>query len=153
MKEFLRRQAISSRQEFIDQTLLRVRMNIEIVSLASVCIDNASNLSNAMSLNDHLKKVSTFCICHLVNIAVKRTIMNPAESVVRQDDEEDNGDDIMQPNSKRQLTSRYWFYAEKEEEVVTDYRLSVVAYHLLVWRNTCSIYMIVVQRMPMTKTM
>jgi len=179
MKEFLRRQAISLRQEFIDKTLPRVpgisividewsdrqmipwlgitictmdvdfnfklfspgmqiindsptganilnwleiqlrRMNIEIVNLASVCTDNASNVSKAMSLNDHLQKVSTFCICHLVNIAVKRAIMNPAESFVHQDDEEDNADDIIQPTSKRNSTNRFWYYAD-EEEVATD---------------------------------
>ena len=54
-----------------------LRMGIHTEDLANICMDNASNISKAAALDPHLRDVVSFCICHLINIAVKRATMDP----------------------------------------------------------------------------
>jgi hypothetical protein len=53
------------------------QMRIKPQNLASLSLDNASNISKAAESNIHLKKIANCCICHLVIIAVKRAPTNP----------------------------------------------------------------------------
>ena len=79
------------------------RMGIQCDDVASVCTDNAANISKAMELDSSLKDVRTFCICHLINIAVKRAVMQPVDPrhgdqsdldslPVSEEEEEEEGD-------------------------------------------------------------
>ena len=55
------------------------RMGIEPEDVASICCDNAANMSKAVCLNPHLRRVLNFCMCHLINIAVKRATTQPID--------------------------------------------------------------------------
>jgi hypothetical protein len=119
------------------------RLGICCEDLSNVCMDNASNISKAAALDPHLSKKVSFCICHLINIAVKRATMEPISATGSQ--EYDGNDDIMLEeavslnpsdvveasnvpdhettsekhtarSSARRKTSKYWYYEVVEDE-------------------------------------
>ena len=49
------------------------RLSIDTSMLSSACIDNAANISNAMTLDPALCRIVMYCCCHLINVAVKRS--------------------------------------------------------------------------------
>jgi hypothetical protein len=55
------------------------RMSILTKNLASVCTDNAANISKAMSLDDDLKGAQQHCIAHLLNIGVQKATRAPLQ--------------------------------------------------------------------------
>jgi hypothetical protein len=53
------------------------RLGILTNDLASVCNDNAANISKAMTLDPDLQDAQQFCIAHLLNIAVQKAMLQP----------------------------------------------------------------------------
>jgi hypothetical protein len=52
------------------------RLDIKLSHLSSVSTDNASNISKATFIDADLNSVTTRCLCHLLNIAIKRVTTN-----------------------------------------------------------------------------
>ena len=52
------------------------RMGISTAEVSSICNDNAASISKAIQLDPSLSSVAQYCMCHLLNIAVKNGIKN-----------------------------------------------------------------------------
>lgn len=104
------------------------RMGLQTSDIASICTDNAFNISKAISMDPHLKRVQLFCTCHLINIAVKKATMEPSTvSLQSQDEEEllsigiDNEEMEGVPKSHK-----HWTYEAVNDEDEADTELLVL---------------------------
>ena len=62
---------------WVEDQLLRLCVDVHHVS--SVCTNNAANVSQATSLHPRLASVAARCLCHVIDIAVKRAAKDPAD--------------------------------------------------------------------------
>ena len=97
------------------------RFNIKPMDVSSICTDNASNISKAISTEASLSSVHNYCICHLINIAVKRatgvtpqTSDDEANASKSTPDVEANAPKASpEENSARKpKASKHWYYEE-----------------------------------------
>ena len=97
------------------------RFNIKPMDVSSICTDNASNISKAISTEASLSSVHNYCICHLINIAVKRatgvthqTSDDEANASKSTPDVEANASKASpEENSARKpKASKHWYYEE-----------------------------------------
>ena len=113
------------------------RMGLRPEDIASICCDNATNISKALASNVHLRRVQQFCFCYLINVAVKRATSQsldvstdePLQQTVA-DDEDDSIDEESRTNTGTTAdkgSSKFWYYEPLTESTETDNAESISA--------------------------